>query len=197
MTYSVVIARFNEEIKWIKNIDKKWNIYLYNKGSDIEEFCSLKKQNIGRESETYISHIINNYENLSDYISFCQGNPFTHSPDILNEMKNYIAHDHFYPFKTQKGSHIGNYDGTYLDCDVNGIPQHPGLPILDFCKNINLNLQVDTNLKFVAGAQFIINKKNILKHEKDFYINLNTVMLSVDFLKSAPYILERLWKYIF
>ena len=39
---------------------------------------SIKLKNIGREGETFLYHIINNYYNLDDVTVFLQGNPFEH-----------------------------------------------------------------------------------------------------------------------
>jgi hypothetical protein len=197
MTYDIIISRYNEDIQWTHYIDEKWKIYLYNKGNDINDLSYIKKENCGRESETYISHIIENYENLADYNCFCQGHPFDHSPDFLFEIKNFTAHDHFYAFDNPNGVYAGKFDGIYLECDVDGAPQHGGLQIIDFCKKINLNIQTNKKIKFTPGAQFIINKKNILKHDRDFYINLNNILINSEYSEDGPYILERIWNFIF
>ena len=39
--------------------------------------------NKGREADTYLNYIIDNYENLADKNIFAQGDPFHHSPDFL------------------------------------------------------------------------------------------------------------------
>ena len=66
----IVVARYNEDLTWL-------NPYLsiatiYNKGlEDIDN--SINIINVGRESHTYLYHIINNYENLADRTIFFQG----------------------------------------------------------------------------------------------------------------------------
>ena len=79
-TVDLVIARYNEDIGWLK--DYKSNpfnkIYVYNKGSGGED-CPLsptvyeKLENVGRCDHTYIYHIIKNYDNLADVTIFAKG----------------------------------------------------------------------------------------------------------------------------
>ena len=88
----LVISRYNENILWVNHIlknEKINKIIIINKGLDnIPKFNSnkvklIKKNNIGREGETYLSFIIDNYKNLPDNVWFSQGDPFEHSPDFL------------------------------------------------------------------------------------------------------------------
>ena len=68
----IVIARYNEDLKWLNPYISIATIY--NKGSESE--CinnSIKLPNVGRESHTYLYHIINNYDNLADRTIFFQG----------------------------------------------------------------------------------------------------------------------------
>jgi len=91
MKTEIVVARYNENLDWLKKIKKSKDIKItvYNKGpDDIENIPSsitiIKLQNIGRESGTYLYHIINNYDNLAEQTIFCQGDSIFHSPDFLD-----------------------------------------------------------------------------------------------------------------
>jgi hypothetical protein len=91
MKYHIVISRYNENIDWVKNIDTRlFDIYIYNKGSVIQEIpnCNIiNLNNTGRESHTYLYHIINNYSNLPERIVFTQAHPFDHVRDsFLNDI---------------------------------------------------------------------------------------------------------------
>jgi hypothetical protein len=97
MKTEIVIARYNEDLSWLKNIPKTIKITIYNKGiNDIENMKNLEKikyniiklPNIGRESHTYLYHIINNYDNLADKTIFCQGDSIFHSPGFIDLLKN-------------------------------------------------------------------------------------------------------------
>jgi hypothetical protein len=71
----IVISCYNENIKWLdaKDLEKYRDcITIYNKGPNkIKNSISLK--NVGRESHTYLYHIINNYDNLANRTVFFQG----------------------------------------------------------------------------------------------------------------------------
>lgn len=86
MSIELVIARYNEDISWLSKV-KNMKITIYNKGVDDLNLNNIKLPNIGRESHTYLTHIINNYDNLADTTIFCQGDPFFHSPDFLKLIK--------------------------------------------------------------------------------------------------------------
>jgi hypothetical protein len=91
MKTEIVIARYNENLDWLKKIKKSKDIKItvYNKGKDDINVPFIKLPNIGRESHTYLYHIINNYNNLADQTVFCQGDPIFHSPDFINLINKY------------------------------------------------------------------------------------------------------------
>ena len=92
MTTCLFINRFNENISWINNIVEKDfinEIVIFNKGPNDLNFNNKKIKiscvpNNGREGGGYLSYIIDNYINLPDFIFFCQGDSFEHSPYFLN-----------------------------------------------------------------------------------------------------------------
>jgi hypothetical protein len=89
MTTEIVIARYNENLDWLKNLDPKIKITIYNKGPENINYPYIKLQNNGRETHTYLYHIVNNYNKLSDLTIFCQGDSIWHSPDFIKLINNY------------------------------------------------------------------------------------------------------------
>ena len=162
---SIVIAKYNENTEWIKDLPMDIQVYLYTKNIDIP--------NTGRESSTYLHHIVEHYNDLTDEIIFCQGNPFDHCPDFLNRIKT------------------DNTFGIITQCDHSGMPHH-NLPVCKF-SDILLGYYLD-QYTFTAGAQFKVSKKNILNRPKTFY-EYALQIANQDSI--APYIFERLWNYIF
>ncbi len=66
----IVVARYNENIDWTRPYMPI--VTIYNKGKDhIENEINLP--NVGRESHTYLTHIIKNYDNLAEKTVFFQG----------------------------------------------------------------------------------------------------------------------------
>jgi hypothetical protein len=45
---------------------------------------------VGREGHTYLHHIIENYDHLSEHIVFTQADPFVHNPTILCGLDNHF-----------------------------------------------------------------------------------------------------------
>lgn len=88
----MVVARYNETFEWLCLLPvNSIFIFLYNKGVVIQRTSRLYQlpniqnvenvPNFGRESETYIRFIIDNYNFLNNFkgtIIFTQGDPFTH-----------------------------------------------------------------------------------------------------------------------
>ena len=101
--FCIVVSRYNEDVHWTKPFAK--NCIVYNKGNADLDYLDneviIPLDNVGKEGGTYIKHIIDNYENLSNHIAFLQGHPFDHIDlynkekseqllsDILNETKDY------------------------------------------------------------------------------------------------------------
>lgn len=90
-TLEIVVARYNENLDWLKDIKKSKDIKItvYNKGNDDITVPFIPLPNIGRESHTYLYHIINNYENLADQTIFCQGDSIFHSPGFIDLINNH------------------------------------------------------------------------------------------------------------
>ena len=87
----MIVARYEENLKWLDFLPKNIKVIIYNKGKDITEPKYLNNPNItihnkcnntGRESETYLRYIISNYNNLPDIIIFTQGYPLDHAPNF-------------------------------------------------------------------------------------------------------------------
>jgi hypothetical protein len=69
--YEFVVARYNENIDWLDRV--KDNCIIYNKGVPLEINNEIPLKNVGRESHTYLWHIIHNYDNLAEVTIFTQG----------------------------------------------------------------------------------------------------------------------------
>tara|TARA_A100001015_G_C14323310_1_gene456449 strand:+ start:101 stop:412 length:312 start_codon:yes stop_codon:yes gene_type:complete len=68
--FQIVVSRYNEDISWTEKYSP--HVIIYNKGVDsIQNAISLP--NVGRESHTYLYHIISNYHNLAERTIFVQG----------------------------------------------------------------------------------------------------------------------------
>ena len=179
----IIIARYNENLDWVNNL--KHPYIIINKGDEIS-FPSIKIDNVARESYSYLYYIVNNYDNLDDYLVFLQGNPFDHSPNALGKIEGYFNNGQ---------SNFYTLSDRIVEFTLNGCQYHPGLPLI---KSYNLifndTMDNDKIITFGAGAQFIVPKENILKHPKDFYVKLFSLVEKDSILE---WVCERFWGLIF
>ena len=71
MDCCIIVSRFNEDISSLNNY-KEFKIIIYNKGNELKKdnFKEIiKLKNVGRESHTWLNHIVENYYNLNDSFS--------------------------------------------------------------------------------------------------------------------------------
>jgi hypothetical protein len=87
----LVIARYNEPLEWILLVPQDFRIHIYNKGAPIDSAAVCARaariidcKNAGRESESYLSHIIQHGPGSGPFTAFSQADPFEHSPDFLD-----------------------------------------------------------------------------------------------------------------
>lgn len=66
MSYKIIVARYNENIEWL--LPEMDNCIIYNKGPLLNLQNEICLENVGRESETYLHYIIENYDNLPDIL---------------------------------------------------------------------------------------------------------------------------------
>lgn len=213
MNYSIVIARFNEDISWTSEYK---NVQIYNKGTDLNNFETIKLDNVGREGHTYIKYIVDNYKNLPDYVIFLQGNPFDHLTDFKtklvdliknidnkNNIKDFISFSNF-NITTNFFNKNESYMVDYPNFDLSFKYIYNRYP-LDYSKEFT----------FSAGAQFCVSKKLIILNDLSLYKKIlglfeNNMDNNFSHLLHAPfsnsinltnpifgYHLERFWPIIF
>ena len=135
----IVVARYNEDISRFAPYNN--NLMVYNKGADdisniINHQYVKKVPNLGREAGTYCNFILDNYDNLPNYMIFTQGNPTDHISlgdhdhafrvidQIFHENKNYkfkYISGHKEPFDMDSVAHFGL--GVYITPIELGVPK--------------------------------------------------------------------------
>jgi hypothetical protein len=184
----IIVSRYNENISWTKQFP---NVIVYNKGIQLNkgDYNVIPLQNVGREGHTYYKYIVDNYDNLDDYTVFLQGNPFDHSPNIINNLHNYCNNQDLnikFEFLSER----------ILDSYLTGCPYHGGLPLKTVYHSLFNEDKQTLAFKFGAGAQFIVSKSQILKRPKNFYIKI-VEMLQYNISPIEGYVIERFHSLIF
>lgn len=172
MKVNVVIARFKEDISWVKNLTHE--CIVFNKNEDDNSTFQHNLPNKGREGHTFTNYIVNHYDDLPDYVIFLQGNPFDHCESVLEKINEFNFKDDFYP--------LGR---TYVR-DVEEIINSTR----DYGKNFGIELGEIIN--FISGAQCIVSKELILKRDKLSYEKIRDSFPNVP-THLYSYYVEYLW----
>lgn len=180
----IVIAVYNENIDWVEQLSHhKLFIYLKNPNRLIEIKNKFPKasievlENVGRESHTYLYHIINHYYDAGTFTVFLQGNPFDHCSNVIDLINT---------------STTDNFFGNIYESDGNGNPHHSGLPLSKLYRELFGKIKM--KFIFVAGAQFMIGDHTIIKHPLEKYKLLFQKHYTEPLL---PWCMERFWISLF
>jgi ankyrin repeat protein/mannosyltransferase OCH1-like enzyme len=205
-SFEVVIARYNEDLSWaIKEFGTNSKITIYNKGEDDlqlpDNFKIIKLQNTGREAHTYFHHIITNYNNLADITLFLQGHPYEHplflplrryKESVNSTCKNIIAKcTDVHPTLIEKSQDLTQQLAKGF------VGYQAEYNLVEFVHRfIDPNLDQNSALLTINGAQFAVKKENILSHSMSYYVNLISVLLNkLNPLEGFYY--ERIWDLVF
>jgi len=191
MKTDLVVAVYNENLAWLRN--RKFDnekVFAYAKFERFDFDFVEKLPNIGRESHTYIWHILKNYEKIeSDYTLFLQGDPFVHISSKMDSVSNCIFNN--------------NYDLKHLFYPLGGavICDAMGKPFSNWdCKIYRIWDELfcyDMPQYFVAnyGAQQIVHNSLIAHRSKKFWEK--ALDLHYEYESAAPWAFEILWNYVF
>jgi lipopolysaccharide biosynthesis glycosyltransferase len=212
---SIIISRYNEDLEWINEYPfNQFQYIVYNKGVN-ENFCKnnvkqiINLPNVGRESHTYLYHIVNNYDNLSDILIFFPGslNLNYKKEKAIKILNNIILNNY------KKAIFVGHYQNdifeTFKDFKLDNWK----------CSNLqNLELNPESELQLsrlrpygkwyryffrnikarwnTYWGTFSIDKRDIIQHPKTRYkILLNTISNSSN--PEANHYMERSWGAVF
>lgn len=190
---AIIISRYNEMLDWMSMIDMSWDVYIYNKGSP--DFFPAYKHlpNIGREGHTYLSYILEFYDNLPPHNVFLQGDAFpVHVPNLEYELNHlpYINYQgmgncHF----AVRGVYPPPHMTAYYNCNIS--PKQ----LYEEYLGQDANKVEHINYTFYACACFYVHKNNILRHPRQVYQKLLDVYNNYKKFPFPP--LEYSWHLIF
>lgn len=208
--FHLVISRYNEDVSWVLEIvNEDLEIFVYNKGEEIDltfpdSVNIINLKNIGRESHTYLHHIIEKYESLPEKIIFSQGNPTDHVSDnfkfsLLNFLNSKFDFEYF--SKSILEMKILP-DGVEEFGNLNGSMWRNKHSESSCCVSIPFNLFPDIHSKkwiFGTGAIFGVGRNKIEKNSKRFYLEcIDILKESLDPVNPPEgHAFERSWYLIF
>jgi hypothetical protein len=220
-----VIARYNEDISWTRDLD--CDIFIYNKGTDWkwDDIPRLDIENYGRETETYVRAIIEFYELLDDYdvMIFCQGNPFDHydfpvqsinncKPDSIQFLANSVV-----TYTTSKLINFFNvnnfvisklfnkeiiYDASFTNLHgekvVDETRGHEVVSTVLFTHILGLKMY-ENGILYPAGAQYVVPTSYLKLKKLEWWVQLYELIQAWKFLVPDDDIgayFERTWPLI-
>jgi hypothetical protein len=198
MNFQLVIARYNENIDYLMNL--KDVAIVYNKGNDDSPFCfeTIKLPNVGRESHTYLYHIINNYNNLANTTMFIQGNINDHKllnfVEYLKNIDLFTGRKTFHNIDILKGPI--KYNGKFLQFINSGNLKRSKYIPFDWINKIGIDIKELTTFEMIYGANFSVSKELILKKPIEFYKDI-IKYVSYDNNPEEGHFFERTWYMMF
>ena len=197
MKFQIVISRYNEDIIYLNKFIEF--IIVYNKGKDdiYQNYNVIHLPNIGRESHTYLYHIVNNYDNLALNTLFIQGKINDH--DILPFIEYFKKNDFVGKLNYQNINFIKNrikHTGKYLNELQSGNLKISKYTPYEWINKIGIDITNYDDFNMVWGANFSVSKKMILKKPKIFYQNLLRYV-EYDMNPEEGHFFERSWYIIF
>ena len=206
MDKCLIISRYNEDLGWLKKYND-FKITVYNKGFKLQDkpfYQVINLENKGRESHTWLYHIVKNYNILNDINVFLQG-----QIDDLNCMayqnpNDYLKKINKYGFAASRYGLLGPFHWDWnvkVDKDIryknqweNNEISRSSIGFRNFSKKLFPNIPL-----FVAtsyGGCFAVKKEIIQQHNIVFYEKLLDI-LSQNKNPIEGHYMERLWCYIF
>jgi hypothetical protein len=209
---SIIISKSLESISWIP---PEWYqlVYLYEKSGSLQHSSSQTLPissykhyecllNCGKECHSYLSHIIQNYDHLTDILYFTPANPFLNSPNFIQWVNAGIGEiGGFFPLGNQqitiRGGNMSEYERQFpeIQREFESIVQHV------FCGNSfsedGIPVQFPEEFTFSPGAVFAVSKECILRRPREFYEKLLRIVSYDINVVTVNRCFEMLWSLIF
>jgi hypothetical protein len=211
----IVVARYNESLSWLDEYPfNQFEYIVYNKG-DNNDFVKtnvkniIKLNNVGRCDHTYLYHITENYNNLSNIVVFFPGslnmeNKKIKATMILNNIinSNYTNAYFIGNYYNSVREKYKNFELSHHKCGYSENYNKNQETILNRCKIRPYGMWYNyffgnTPAHWVAlSGVFSIDKKDIIQNSVNKYIVLKNIISNHSNPEAGHYI-ERSWGKIF
>lgn len=211
----IIISRYNEDLEWINEYPfNQFEYIVYNKGIN-ENFCKnnvkeiINLPNVGRESHTYLYHIVNNYDNLSDILICFPGSLNIECKKqkankiliciLFSKCMNtyFVGHHQNDIFETFKDFKLDNWKSSDLkNLEINSESQLQLCRLRPYGKWYRYffgNIKARWHTYF---GIFSIDKRDVIQHPKIRYEMLLNIVSGSSNPEAGHYI-ERSWGAIF
>jgi hypothetical protein len=179
------ISFYEGNVDWIEQLSENRHI-VYCKGRidslENSNLNWLQLPNVGYNIHSYLTYIIDNYENLPNVVVFCKNNVFDrHVP--LDVFESCVSRNVFTPIEDpSRWNRLGFpvsvlcSDGGFLELNTNWFSRKFQCKYFnsfnDFYKFIFKIDIIPSYIRFAPGANYVVPRDNILLRSKNFYTNL-------------------------
>jgi hypothetical protein len=204
---ALVVARYNEDVSWVCNFPSM-NHTIYNKGNpDLNMEGVVPLPNIGRESHTYLHHIVQSYDTLdpSNVTFFTQGGLKDHniSHPLVLEMIEEARQKGF----SDSAAQVHKMFDIHIPKPTFRIKEYPkGKMVTPNAANESFGawfqrcvmpfMPYHKAFRWTLGAIFAVRNDRILAKPKSYYEML-LIELGTDINPEVGHFFERAWFYIF
>ncbi len=206
----IVVARYNEDLSWLKDISRvDTQIFIYNKGQKIEiDFgpgvSVIEMKNVGRESHTYLHHIVNFFNDLPERIIFTQAHPDDHvSEDFKSRISDFLDSQSEFEYFSKNVLEMKILeDGVEESGNLNGSFWRNKHSLNSCCVTVPKEIIQELSSRkwiFGTGAIFGVSKNSINKNPKKFYLQCLEILEKSSDVTNPPegHAFERSWYLIF
>jgi hypothetical protein len=207
----LVVSRYNEDLQWLKNKKFRYPTTIYNKGNNDNFYkpkgCKvIKLENVGRESHSYLYHVVNNYDNLPNVTIFLPGSSDdARKKDSVNKVMNSIKQQKSTTFPAQERGDIktkfynfelDNWESTHKsNHSANSEKKLFPSNIRPFGKWYENHFDKNVNYSGYGGI-FAVSDSHIKQYRKQYYEQL-IKELEVSSNPEVGHYFERAWVAVF
>lgn len=206
MSVELVIARYNEDLKWLDPLHTP--AMVYNKGRPytgqerqaLPPDCAVALlPNVGREAHTYLTHIVHRYDSLADWTVFVQGDPGPHISTVNLARMLVPSEGLVVPglWERREWGEDGRLNWSQVSPEYKREIRPARKTLVEwFHHHLGIGLRESGILRYVPGACFGVPKRLIQAYPKDFYTTLLAEVSDHIHPEEAHY-LERAWVALF
>lgn len=217
METHLIVARYNEDISWLSQVSSSITLKLYNKGAQLflHQHEILQRPdtqvtnlpNMGRESDTYLRYIIENYTQLPEVCVFIQADYRAHYDKPISFIDSMLNHAKTYEYSINTLHIFEDTDMTWgrnwnKDWDGykdnwflhNNYQNGYHITFGDWFEKL-MGRDFPTKVHVMPWGIFAVSRNRILSRPVEFYEQLLQVLRHVDPIEG--HFMERSWYYVF
>ena len=198
MTVGLVVARYRERLEWTRNVPAAVSVHVYDKGGDLDRACfpgAVRLDNVGREAETYLRHIVMRWDDLDPVTVFCQGHPFDHASDLHAVLRGLASGRERVNQFRWLGFIIDTDDRRGRRLFVPWSKNEDGRELrVDLFHQALFGDEAPSAVRFYPGGQFAVTAACVRARPRAFY--RRALELATSF-PDAAHCFERLWDRVF